>query len=52
MTSSASVTTLPLLSADERAHSDRVVEHIRAFMRERGVVSSSTFARSCASAAA
>ena len=38
MTSSASVTTLPLLNADERAHSDRVVEHIRAFMRERGGV--------------
>jgi SAM-dependent MidA family methyltransferase len=38
MTSSASVTTLPLLNADERAHSERVVEHIRAFMRERGGV--------------
>ncbi len=38
MTSSASVTTLPLLNADERAHSDRVAEHIRAFMRERGGV--------------
>jgi SAM-dependent MidA family methyltransferase len=38
MTSPASVTTLPLLNADERAHSERVVEHIRAFMRERGGV--------------
>jgi SAM-dependent MidA family methyltransferase len=38
MTSAASVTTLPLLSADERAHSERVAEHIRAFMRERGGV--------------
>jgi len=38
MTSSASVTTLPLLTADERAHSLRVVEHIREFMRERGGV--------------
>jgi SAM-dependent MidA family methyltransferase len=38
MTSSASVTTLPPLNADELAHSERVVEHIRAFMRERGGV--------------
>jgi len=38
MTSSASVTTLPLLNADELAHSQRVIEHIRAFMRERGGV--------------
>src|SRR3954471_19105158 len=38
MTTPASVTTLPLLSADERLHSERVVEHIRAFMRERGGV--------------
>ena len=38
MTSSASVTTLPPLNADERAHSERVVAHIRAFMRERGGV--------------
>ena len=38
MTSSASVTTLPLLNADELAHSERVSEHIRAFMRERGGV--------------
>jgi SAM-dependent MidA family methyltransferase len=38
MTSSASVTTLPPLSADEAAHSERVAEHIRAFMRERGGV--------------
>ncbi|MEO8018537.1 MAG: SAM-dependent methyltransferase [Pseudomonadota bacterium] len=38
MTSSASVTTLPALTADELAHSERVIEHIRAFMRERGGV--------------
>jgi SAM-dependent MidA family methyltransferase len=38
MTSSASITTLPLLNADERAHSERVVEHIREFMRDRGGV--------------
>jgi SAM-dependent MidA family methyltransferase len=38
MTSSASVTTLPPLGPEERAHSERVVEHIRAFMRERGGV--------------
>lgn len=36
MTSPASVTTLPPLSADERAHSERVTEHIRAFVREHG----------------
>jgi SAM-dependent MidA family methyltransferase len=38
MTSSASITTLPGLNADERAHSERLVAHIRAFMRERGGV--------------
>src|SRR5512134_2989120 len=38
MTSSASVTTLPPLGPEERAHSERVTEHIRAFMRERGGV--------------
>jgi SAM-dependent MidA family methyltransferase len=38
MTSSASVTTLPPLSADERAHSQRVAEHIRAFMQAQGGV--------------
>jgi SAM-dependent MidA family methyltransferase len=38
MTSSASVTTLPQLNADELAHSERVVAHIRNFMRERGGV--------------
>jgi SAM-dependent MidA family methyltransferase len=38
MTSSAPVTTLPPLSPEERAHSERVTEHIRAFMRERGGV--------------
>src|SRR5689334_16343923 len=38
MTSSASVTTLPALSADEQAHSRRVAEHIRAFMAARGGV--------------
>ena len=36
MTSAASVTTLPLLNADERAHSERVAAHIRAFIAERG----------------
>ncbi len=36
MTSPASVTTLPLLNADELAHSRRVVEHIRGFMKEQG----------------
>jgi SAM-dependent MidA family methyltransferase len=38
MTSSASVTTLPLLNADEQAHSQRVIEHIRAFMQQHGGV--------------
>ncbi|HEU4779446.1 MAG TPA: SAM-dependent methyltransferase [Steroidobacteraceae bacterium] len=38
MTSPASVTTLPLLNADELAHSRRVVEHIRAFMQQHGGV--------------
>jgi SAM-dependent MidA family methyltransferase len=38
MTSPASVTTLPLLTAEERAHSESLVDHIRAFMRERGGV--------------
>jgi SAM-dependent MidA family methyltransferase len=38
MTSAASVTTLPALSAEEHAHSRRVVEHIRAFMAARGGV--------------
>src|SRR6188768_1604089 len=38
MTSPASVTTLPQLSADERAHSQRVVEHIRRFMQQHGGV--------------
>jgi SAM-dependent MidA family methyltransferase len=38
MTSPAPVTTLPPLSADERAHSQRVVEHIRAFMAASGGV--------------
>jgi SAM-dependent MidA family methyltransferase len=38
MASSAPVTTLPPLSADELAHSRRVVEHIRAFMAARGGV--------------
>jgi SAM-dependent MidA family methyltransferase len=38
MTSSASITTLPLLSADELAHSQRVVEHIRGFMQQHGGV--------------
>jgi SAM-dependent MidA family methyltransferase len=38
MTSPASVTTLPLLNADELAHSQRVVEHIRGFMQQRGGV--------------
>src|SRR5688572_81176 len=38
MTSPAPVTTLPPLSADERAHSQRVAEHIRAFMAARGGV--------------
>ena len=38
MTSPASVTTLPPLSTDERAHSQRVVEHIRHFMQQHGGV--------------
>jgi SAM-dependent MidA family methyltransferase len=38
MTTPASVTTLPPLNADERAHSGRVADHIRSFMRERGGV--------------
>jgi SAM-dependent MidA family methyltransferase len=38
MTSPASVTTLPPLNADELAHSQRVVEHIRGFMRKHGGV--------------
>jgi SAM-dependent MidA family methyltransferase len=38
MTSPEPVTTLPSASADERAHSARVAEHIRAFIRERGGV--------------
>jgi SAM-dependent MidA family methyltransferase len=38
MTSPASVTTLPALNADELAHSQRVVEHIRAFMEQHGGV--------------
>ena len=38
MTSPASVTTLPPLNADELAHSQRVVEHIRAFMQRHGGV--------------
>jgi SAM-dependent MidA family methyltransferase len=38
MTSPESVSTLPSPTDDERAHSARVVEHIRAFMRERGGV--------------
>jgi SAM-dependent MidA family methyltransferase len=38
MTSPAPVTTLPPLTAEEQAHSRRVVEHIRAFMEARGGV--------------
>ena len=38
MTSPASVTTLPPLSAEELAHSQRVVEHIRGFMKQHGGV--------------
>jgi SAM-dependent MidA family methyltransferase len=38
MTTSASHSTLPLLSADEHAHSQRVAEHIRSFMEARGGV--------------
>jgi SAM-dependent MidA family methyltransferase len=36
MTSAASVSTLPALTPDERAHSELVVAHIREFIRERG----------------
>jgi len=36
MTSDASLTTLPPLSADERAHSQRVSAHIRAFIEAQG----------------
>ena len=36
MTSPASVTTLPPLNADELAHSQRVVDHIRRFMQQHG----------------
>jgi SAM-dependent MidA family methyltransferase len=38
MTSPASVTTLPPLTAEELAHSQRVIEHIRAFMQQHGGV--------------
>jgi SAM-dependent MidA family methyltransferase len=38
MTSAASHSTLPPLSAEERAHSERVSAHIRAFMQARGGV--------------
>ena len=38
MTSSASISTLPLLNAEELAHSQRVVEHIRGFMQQHGGV--------------
>lgn len=38
MTSDEPVSTLPSPGADERAHSARVAEHIRAFIRERGGV--------------
>jgi SAM-dependent MidA family methyltransferase len=38
MTSLASVTTLPPLRAEELAHSQRVIEHIRAFMQQHGGV--------------
>ena len=38
MASTASITTLPPLGADEQAHSRRVVEHIREFMAARGGV--------------
>jgi SAM-dependent MidA family methyltransferase len=36
MTSAASVTTLPLLTAEERAHSERVAAHIREFIDAHG----------------
>jgi SAM-dependent MidA family methyltransferase len=38
MTSPASLTTLPPLTIDELAHSQRVIEHIRAFMQQHGGV--------------
>ena len=38
MTSDTPVTTLPALSADERAHESRVAEHIRDFIRAQGGV--------------
>ncbi len=38
MTSAASVTTLPALTAEEQAHSERVTAHIRTFIAERGGV--------------
>jgi SAM-dependent MidA family methyltransferase len=38
MTSAASITTLPPLNPDERAHSQRVTLHIREFMKQRGGV--------------
>jgi SAM-dependent MidA family methyltransferase len=38
MTSAASLTTLPPLTAEERAHSERVAAHIRAFIESRGGV--------------
>jgi SAM-dependent MidA family methyltransferase len=38
MTSAASLTTLPPLSAEERAHSERVSAHIRAFIEAQGGV--------------
>lgn len=38
MTSPASVTTLPPLAVDERAHSQRVAEHLRAFINSHGGV--------------
>ena len=38
MTSAASVTTLPPLNAEERAHAGRVSEHIRAFIASQGGV--------------
>jgi SAM-dependent MidA family methyltransferase len=36
MTSAASVTTLPELTPDERAHAARVADHIREFVRQHG----------------
>jgi SAM-dependent MidA family methyltransferase len=38
MTSPASVTTLPPLNAEELAHSQRVIEHIRGFIQQHGGV--------------